>query len=95
MEYTEFLKLKVVIAEKFGLDTSEIKYSDLLFPHQKDIVNFCLEGGRRAIFASFGLGKTFMQLGTHLSKELKMNDRHGGDINEFPQHLQLRQFPKV
>lgn len=34
------------------------------------------------------------QMGTHLSKQLKMKDRHGGDINEFPEHLQLRQFPK-
>jgi len=62
MNYQEFLKGKVVIAEEFGIDTGGIEYSDMLFQHQKDIVNFCLKGGRRAIFASFGLGKTFMQL---------------------------------
>jgi len=61
-DYNSFLKGKVVIAENFGIDTSEIELTPKLFPHQKDIVNFCLEGGRRAIFASFGLGKTFMQL---------------------------------
>lgn len=33
------------------------------------------------------------QMGTHLAKELKMSDRHGGDINEFPEHLQIRNFP--
>lgn len=33
------------------------------------------------------------QLGTHLSKELGMSDRHGGNIDEFPKHLQIRQFP--
>lgn len=33
------------------------------------------------------------QLGTHLSKQLKMTDRHGGNIDEFPEHLRLRQFP--
>jgi protein gp37 len=33
------------------------------------------------------------QLGTHLSKELKLGDRHGGDINEWPEHLRIRQFP--
>lgn len=33
------------------------------------------------------------QLGTHLAKELKLSDRHGGDISEWPQHLQIRQFP--
>lgn len=34
------------------------------------------------------------QLGTHLAKELKLSDRHGGDITEWPTHLQIRQFPK-
>lgn len=62
MEYKEFLKTKVVVAENFGIDIDNISLSEKLFPHQKDIVNFCLKGGRRAIFASFGLGKTFMQL---------------------------------
>lgn len=34
------------------------------------------------------------QLGTHLSKELRLKDWHGGDINEFPKHLRIQQFPK-
>lgn len=34
------------------------------------------------------------QLGTHLAKEMGLNDRHGGDINEWPEHLRIRQFPK-
>ncbi len=34
------------------------------------------------------------QLGTHLAKELKLKDRHGGEIDEFPEHLKIRQFPK-
>lgn len=33
------------------------------------------------------------QLGTYLAKELKLKDRHGGDINEFPSNLQIRQYP--
>lgn len=33
------------------------------------------------------------QMGTYLSKELKMSDRHGGNILEFPKHLQIREFP--
>jgi len=68
MEYEEFLKSKVVVAEKNGFDTSNVKYTEKLFPHQKDIAEFCLQGGRRAIFASFGLGKTFMQL--EIAKQL-------------------------
>lgn len=33
------------------------------------------------------------QLGTYISKQLKLKDRHGGDIDEFPTHLQIREFP--
>lgn len=59
-DYQEFLEKKVVIAEKFGF--TPIENIDILLPHQNDIVNWCISGGRRAIFASFGLGKTIMQL---------------------------------
>lgn len=34
------------------------------------------------------------QLGTHLAKELKLKNRHGGDIEEFPEHLRVRQYPR-
>ena len=35
------------------------------------------------------------QLGTHLSVELKFKkDRHGGEIENWPEHLQIREFPK-
>lgn len=34
------------------------------------------------------------QLGTHLAKEMGLNDRHGGDINEWPEHLRIREFPQ-
>ncbi len=62
MKYENFLKSKVIISESFGINTDEITFSDKLFPHQKDIANWALQGGRRAIFATFGLGKSFMQL---------------------------------
>lgn len=35
------------------------------------------------------------QMGTWLSKELKMSDRHGSNIDEFPASLQVREFPIV
>jgi protein gp37 len=34
------------------------------------------------------------QLGTHLAKQLKLSDRHGGNIEEWPEHLRIREFPK-
>ena len=60
MSYQEFLRNKVIISEDFGFDVDML--SEKLHLHQPDIVRWCLKGGRRAIFASFGLGKTFMQL---------------------------------
>ena len=60
--YKEFLEKKIVVAESFGSAISESSLSPALLPHQRDIVKWAVEGGRRAIFASFGLGKTVMQL---------------------------------
>jgi protein gp37 len=35
------------------------------------------------------------QLGTHLSMQLNFKkDRHGGEIENWPEHLQIREFPK-
>lgn len=62
MSYKKFLENKIVIAESFGQKITAGDLSPLLLPHQRDIVQWAIEGGRRAIFASFGLGKTVMQL---------------------------------
>ena len=60
MNYTDFLESKIIIAETFGFEP--MKHDPILFPHQADITQWMLKGGRRACFASFGLGKTIMQL---------------------------------
>lgn len=63
MTYPEFIERKIDIAPETGLadfDRSEI--NPLLKPHQRDMVTFAVRGGRRGIFARFGLGKTIMQL---------------------------------
>jgi DNA modification methylase len=62
MDYSEFLKNKMAISQKAGFEIDQSEINPLLFPHQKDIVQWALLGGRRAIFAAFGLGKSFMQL---------------------------------
>ncbi|NCU72346.1 MAG: DNA methylase N-4 [Candidatus Fonsibacter lacus] len=62
MEYLEFLEKKIVVAKDYGTKINEKEINEKLLPHQKDIVKWAIEGGRRAIFASFGLGKTIMQL---------------------------------
>lgn len=70
-KYTEHLEGKVVAAEHFGFDTKDLQFSESLFPHQKTIVEWCIEGGRRAGFCSFGLGKTVMQL--EIAKQVIQN----------------------
>ena len=61
-DYIEFLKSKMVIAPKSGIAIDKGEISAILKPHQRDIVMWAVQGGRRAIFAAFGLGKTIMQL---------------------------------
>lgn len=60
--YQTFLEDKIVAASNYGVDIFPNQLSDILLDHQKVIVPWCISGGRRAIFASFGLGKTLMQL---------------------------------
>ena len=62
MDYLEFLKRKIVDAPRSGVSISGSEINQMLFPHQRDIVRWMLDGGRRAVFAAFGLGKSFMQL---------------------------------
>jgi len=62
IEYMDFIKSKMAISAFFGFDTKQSEMNPLLKPHQKDIVQWAIKGGCRAIFASYGLGKTFCQL---------------------------------
>lgn len=62
MTYHEFLEHKIDVAPLMGLDVQADQLSSALKPHQRDSVLWALRGGRRALFAAFGLGKTVMQL---------------------------------
>ena len=62
MTYDEFLQAKTCAAQSFGLPCELSEINPILKPHQRDIVKWAVEGGRRAIFAAFGLGKSVMQL---------------------------------
>lgn len=59
--YDQFLKDKIKMATVSGLTVDNSEINPLLKPHQRDIVKWAVAGGNRAIFASFGLGKTFIQ----------------------------------
>lgn len=62
MNYEAFLRTKIVTAPESGFQISEQELSPALKPHQKAAVLWALKGGRRALFESFGLGKTVQQL---------------------------------
>ena len=62
MTYKEFLENKIDIAPLAGIDVDPSEINPALKPHQRTSVLWALRGGRRGIFARFGLGKTAMQL---------------------------------
>lgn len=62
MDYLEFLKTKIEIAPESGFEIEQGKINKALLPHQRDAVTWALKGGRRALFESFGLGKTVQEL---------------------------------
>lgn len=62
LRYEDFLAAKVAMAPVSGFVVSDGEINPLLKPHQKDMVKWACMGGRRALFAAFGLGKSFMQI---------------------------------
>ena len=62
MTYLEFLKTKIELAKESGFEINADDLNPALKPHQKDAVAWALKGGRRALFESFGLGKTVQEI---------------------------------
>jgi len=62
MEYIDFLKSKITLAKDTGFVISPDEVNPILKPHQRDAVIWAIKGGRRALFESFGLGKTIQEL---------------------------------
>ena len=62
MTYEEFLRNKAAFVTYYGFDVDDHEVNPLAFPHQRDIIRWAVKGGRRAIFAAFGLGKSIIQL---------------------------------
>ena len=70
MTYKEFLESKVELAIDRGFNVQPDKINKALKPHQRDAVMWALRGGCRALFESFGLGKTIQELEfCHLAAE--------------------------
>lgn len=67
-DYRTFLEAKAPIAQSAGLPCSlndvptHLKTGDEIKPHQRAIIRWAVEGGRRALFEAFGLGKSIQQI---------------------------------
>lgn len=75
----------VIVGGESGNDTGKYRYRTCQVSWIERIVKDCKKNNV-AVFVK--------QLGTHLAKEMKLSDRHGGNIDEFPSTLQIREFPK-
>jgi DNA modification methylase len=61
-QYNNFLRGKIKLAQRKGFDVPLEQINPGLKPHTRDIVKWALQGGQRAVFASFGLHKTSTNL---------------------------------
>jgi DNA modification methylase len=62
MDYQKFIEGKILSTPIAGFDVKDEEIHPSLFEHQRDTIKWCAKGGRRAVFKSFGLGKTRDQL---------------------------------
>ncbi|MXV16854.1 DNA methyltransferase [Hufsiella ginkgonis] len=64
MDYHSFLESKVRLAQSNGFEIDDHEINPALKTHNRIMVKWMVEGGRRACFAAFGLHKTVTQLET-------------------------------
>lgn len=84
-EYPMFGGLNwVIIGGESGNEKGKYRYRECKLEWIERIIDDCQQAGV-AVFVK--------QLGTHLAKQLKLSDRHGGNIDEWPEHLKIREFP--
>lgn len=89
LTYDDFLAEKVAFDRSFGFDVRDEWLSPIMRPghehfkpHQADIVKWAVKGGRRAIFARYGLGKSVMQLEV-LRLIVEHGPANGGPCDSF------------
>jgi protein gp37 len=76
----------VIIGGESGNDTGKYRYRPSELEWYTDVVSQC-RAANVPIFVK--------QLGTHLAKHMFLEDRHGGNMDEFPRALQVREFPET
>ena len=64
LQYEQFLRNKAVVANPLGIEIDPASLHPCLKHHQREMILWLCRMGRAACFASFGLGKTVIQLET-------------------------------
>jgi protein gp37 len=81
----------VIIGGESGNDTGKYRYRECKLEWIEGLVStFDWAIGR---FMPNEAAVFVKQLGTHLSKELKLTDRAGANPDEWPEHLRIQDFP--
>jgi hypothetical protein len=62
INYLDFIRAKIISLPPLGVPVAANDVHGALRGHQGALARWAVEGGRRAIFAAFGLGKSLMQL---------------------------------
>lgn len=62
MSYTDFLESKSTVIAPLGKEIAISDINPLLYPFQRQLVQWAVRKGRCCLFADCGLGKTYMQL---------------------------------
>jgi protein gp37 len=75
----------VIVGGESGNENGQYRYRECKLEWIESIIEQCKKS-QVPVFVK--------QLGTYLAKELKLSDRHGGNIEEWPEHLRVREFPK-
>ncbi len=74
----------VIVGGESGNDNGDYRYRPCELLWIANVIDQCREQGV-PVFVK--------QMGTHLQKQLQMKERHGGNIDEFPEYLKIREFP--
>jgi hypothetical protein len=94
--YEQFLREKIRLASFDGFDVPIEQINPAVKPHTRDIARWCLQGGNRAVFASFGLHKTakqieiLRQIGLRYPDALRLQVLPLGVRQEFTREAALR-----
>lgn len=81
----EFKRLNwMIVGGESGNNVGKYRFRPARMEWFTSMIEQCREAGVK-VFVK--------QLGTHLAKELNLIDRHGGNIDEWDEAIQIREFP--